>query len=135
MLVVPGDLDEHAARRAVAGPGDAALAALGAGGVFARDEADVGHELARRGKAQEVLKLGHECDGRDELDAAHGLQCLHDGGEMPCGHGLAQGLFEPVDARGGFGDGMQILLEGDLLGRVRELEGGQPAQILPGALV
>jgi hypothetical protein len=48
---------------------------------------------------------------------------------MPHGQGIAQGLFEPGNARGGFADGVQVLLERDLLGRVSKSERGEPSQM------
>ena len=43
----PGGLDEGAPGIGVAGAGDGTLVAVLAGGVFARDEPQVGHQLAR----------------------------------------------------------------------------------------
>jgi len=48
---------------------------------------------------------------------------------MPHGQGIAQSLFETGNARGGFADGVQVLLERDLLGRVSKLERREPSQV------
>jgi hypothetical protein len=85
------------------------------------------------GKAHEVLQLGCQRHRGNELHAA---QRLHQRAQRPLGQGVAHGLFEPRDARRGFGDGVQVLLKADLLRRVRQLQRGQPAQVCgsPGAL-
>jgi hypothetical protein len=41
--------------------------------VLGGDQAEVGHQLARRGEASEVTDLGHDRGGRDHRDAAHCL--------------------------------------------------------------
>ena len=120
MPVVPGHLHQHAPRSAVAGLGDGALPALAARAVFAGHQAEVGHQLARVLETHEVLQLRDDGDGRDQLHTAHGLQRLHDGREGPGGQLVAQGLLEPGDASGRLVDAVQILLEADLLGRLRQ---------------
>jgi hypothetical protein len=109
--------------------GVAALAALGAGRVFAGHEAHIGHELAGAVEAQEVLQLGHQRHGGDQLYTAHGLQRLDQWLQAPLGQRVAQCLLQSCDSRIGLGDGVQILLEADLLRRVFKLERGQPAQM------
>ena len=51
-------LNEDVADAGVAGLGDGAEASSVSGGVLARDEADVGHELARVLEATQVPELG-----------------------------------------------------------------------------
>jgi hypothetical protein len=65
-----------------------------------------GHELARAVEAQEVLQLGDQRHGGDQLHAAHALQRLHQ---------RLQACSSSCNARVGLGDGVQILLEADLL--------------------
>ena len=57
------------------------------------------------------------------------MQRLHQRLERPVAERIEHGALQPGDARGGFGDAVQILLEADLLGRVLHLERGQPAQV------
>ena len=59
----------------------------------------IGHELARVCEAQEVLQLGHQRHGRDQLHAAQGLQRLHQRRQRPLGQRVAHRLLEPRDAR------------------------------------
>lgn len=129
---MPGNLDQRAACRPVASLGDGTLATALAGGVFAGREAEIGHELARVFEALEAVNLGHQRHGGDELDATHGLQRLDQWPVCPVLEGVAQGLFETADAGGGVVDGMQVFLEDDLLGRLRQLEVAQPAHVRGG---
>ena len=54
MSIVPGRFDEDPPRVRIARLGDTAAPRLVARGVLARDEAEVGHELPRAGKALDV---------------------------------------------------------------------------------
>lgn len=51
MLIVPGGLDHQPPGVAVAGLGDVAAVPLVAGGVLARHEPQIAHQLARVGEA------------------------------------------------------------------------------------
>ena len=118
MAIGPGCFDQRAARVAVTRLGDRALAPVLTGGVLAGHQAQVAHELARRAKAGEISEFGDERHGMHELDAAHRLQRRHHRGETP---GDNLGLDRPgesLDAAGGRRDGIDVLLEHDLLRRL-----------------
>ena len=68
--ITPGSLDQHSPRRAIPGFRDAALAARGAAGVLARNQAELRHELARIGEAGDVAKFGNQCRRRDQSHSA-----------------------------------------------------------------
>jgi hypothetical protein len=104
--------------------------------VLAGHEPHVSHELARVVEAEEVLQLGDQGHSGDQLYAAQCLQRLDEWSQAPVGQRVAHGLLQPADPGAGFGDRMQVLLEADLLGRVLELDGSEPAQVRsrPGAL-
>ena len=74
--IVPGGFDEHAPEMGVAGFGDRALRALGAAGVFGRDEADEGHGTRRSGKAAGVAELRGDGERGEIIDAAEAAQPL-----------------------------------------------------------
>ena len=80
-------------------------------------------------KRQEVLQLGDQRHRGDQLYTAHGLQRLDQGLQAPLGQRVAQRLLQACNARVGLGDRVQVFLEADLLGRVLEPDGGQPAQM------
>src|SRR5882672_3416447 len=74
IAIGPGRLDQRAPRVAVARLGDRALVPVLPGGVLARHQAQVTHELARRGKAGEIAQFRDERHRMHELDTAHRLQ-------------------------------------------------------------
>src|SRR5262245_8538021 len=84
---MPGGLDEHAPGGTVAGFGQRAPALRVAGGVLARHQAQVRHELARPAKASEVYDLRDHDHRRERIEAtevpqpAHGLAIGLHGGE------------------------------------------------------
>jgi hypothetical protein len=73
---------------------------------------------------------------RDQLNAAHAHQRLHERLQAPVGQRVAHRLLEPRDARGGLADRVQVFLEPDLLGSMLHPQRGQPAHVRcrPGAL-
>src|SRR5262249_52741620 len=73
MLIGPSRLDQRATRRAIARLGDRTLAATLAGGILARNQSQVGHELARMAKAGEIAQFGNDTHRVNELDSAAGL--------------------------------------------------------------
>ena len=81
--VGPGPLDAGPAGDRVAGWGDAALAAALATGGRPGSAAQIAHERSRGLETGQVAACGAAGDGHGELDAAHGLEGLDDGGETP----------------------------------------------------
>src|ERR1700724_1606873 len=63
----PGRLHQRAARRVVARLGNCPLPATIARGVFARDQPEIDHELARVVKTRQIAELGHHARGVNEL--------------------------------------------------------------------
>jgi len=102
---------------AVAAFGDGALPPFGAAAVFAGDEAEVAHELARVLEAAEVAQLG----GGDH--AAYDLKPFecHEGGDLAFSlPGLKEFLhvvFEAIDAVVGGVNGEDVFFEDDFLDR------------------
>jgi|GEM_PF-4092647 len=103
---------------------------------FTRHQAHIAHQLARVGKAHEVLQLDHQRHRRAQLHPAQRGERLHQKPQGPIGQGVAQGLLEPTDTRRGLGNGVWVLLKADLLRGVLHLQRGQPTQVggHPGAL-
>ena len=129
VAVGPGGLGESATGAAVAGLGDAPLPAFVAARVFGGDEPDEGGELPGVVEAREVAELGDDGDGNDELDAAEGLQGLDDGEEAPGGSGFEEFLLDPGESIDLFVDGVEGLLEDDLLGSSRADDLGEVAAV------
>ena len=92
--VAPGDFDQHAPRRAVAGLGDAALAPFGARGVLARHEAHEGMSLRVDSKRTKSCNSATRRQHRDGLHAAPPARYLdhHLLGVWPDGSAHGQGL-------------------------------------------
>ena len=74
MAVVPGRLDEQPSGVAVAGFRDVAAVVLVPGGVLARGQAEVAHQLARVAEAAEVTDLGEQAQRGAGGDAAEGAK-------------------------------------------------------------
>jgi hypothetical protein len=66
-------------------PADGVAAAFDAGtaGVLARNQPEIGHQLARTGKARQVTQFGDQCCRIDQRHAAHRLQRGHDRSQRP----------------------------------------------------
>ena len=127
--VVPGTLDQHPTRERVAGLGDPAAADRAAARAFARHQAEIGHELARLGEATEVADLGGDGHGHDLADATHGLERSNDRRQRPARQQvrdlLGQSGHPPLRVL----DGVDIVLQHDLLGWMREAQRRQPPSI------
>ena len=84
-------------------------------------QSEIGHQLARIGKAREVADLGDQGRRIDQGHAAHRLQCRHDRGQRLvwqhrldlCRQPIAPGL-------GGF-DRRDVVLEHNMMHRLLEL--------------
>lgn len=74
MTVVPGGFDEQPAGVLVAAFGDVPAVLLVAGGVLRRGQAEVAHQLARRGEAPDVADLGEQTERRPRRDRAKAAQ-------------------------------------------------------------
>ena len=81
--VGPGALDQHPASERIASFGDPAPPHGGAAGVLGRNQAEIGHQLARIGEAGEVADFRNDRDRDDKSDAAHGLDGLDHGRHRP----------------------------------------------------
>jgi len=70
VTIVPGGLDQKSADMDVAGFGDRSPMLSVTGGMLRGDKPEVGHELARRGEARDVIDLTDNGEGSEDLDAA-----------------------------------------------------------------
>src|SRR3990172_1109072 len=116
MAVGPGAFDEDAAGVRVAGLGDGAEAAGGAGCVHAGDETDEGGKLPGGGEAGDVAGLGDGGDGDGVLHPPQGLEGFDERRQPPGGGVLPELGCESLEPGGDLGDGVEVLLEDDLLG-------------------
>ena len=119
MAIGPRGLDQRAPRAPIARFGNPALAPRPTTGVLRRNEADEGGQLPRVVKAREIAELGDDGDRDEELDAAQGLQRLHDRIEPPRGRALEEFRLEALEAIDLFIDGAHGFLKDDLLRRRR----------------
>ena len=67
----PGALDQNATRKRIACLGNSGAPDGASGRVFARHQAEIGHQLASIGEASKVTDFGHNRDRDDESDPAH----------------------------------------------------------------
>jgi len=100
---------------AVAAFGDASLPALGAAGILAGDEAEVGHELARVLEAAQITQLGGERHGGDKLEAFEPHEVFHGPRPRPGFHLFLHFRLDPLDARIGTVQGEEILFQDEAL--------------------
>ena len=107
----------------------AALAAAFATGVLTGGEAQIAHELSGVLETGQVAEFGDEGDGHRELDAAHRLERLDDGGEAPPLDLLPEFGLEALEPFLMFRNGADVLLEDHLLGRRGTDHFRQPAQM------
>ena len=99
-----------------------------------RNEADEGGQLPRVVKAREIAEFGDDGDRDEELDAAQGLQRLHDRIETPRGRALEEFRVEALEAIDLFIDGPHGFLKDDLLRRRRthDLREVAAVRVVPG---
>ena len=114
---------------AVAGLGDAALAAPRPRRVLRGRETEIAHQLARAVKAREVPELGQQDDRARELNPSQRLDRLDHGIQPPAFDRLVKFPVQTLQPLGLFGDGAHVLLEDDLLRRGRTHHLRQPAQV------
>lgn len=130
--VLPGGFDHGPATTLVAGPGDGALTALLAGGGFAGNDADEGHQAGGLGEAGEVADLGHPGDGMEGGEAPQAHQGLDQGTTPPPGQLGVDGGGEAFNAADRILNGTEQFLEGDLLAGMRELLDAQVVEMAGG---
>src|SRR5215467_5068333 len=131
-LIGPSGFDNHSSKMGVSGLGNAALAPSGAAGVFAGDQAAVGHQLPGRAKARNLPKLGDNGDGSDFCHTAKGLQSSDDRAHMrrrqAC-HFL-NGAVQTLQAHGDMLDLVNIIGKRNFLSRLFEVDFGlDPLQV------
>src|SRR5207245_5397101 len=110
---------QRAPRVAVAGLGDAPLAAPRPRRVLRGRQAEVTHELARGVEPHEIAELGHQDNGAGELHAAQRLDRLDDRVQSPALHRVVQLALQALQSLLLLADGAHVLLEDNLLGRGR----------------
>jgi hypothetical protein len=86
--------------------------------------------LARVVEAAEVSGLGHHGHGRDEADAAHGLDGLDHGRQRPGGDKPADLILDPGEPGRGVVDRVDVFLQHDLVGGMLKAQAGEPDAVL-----
>jgi len=127
--VSPGSFDQHAPRQCVAGLGDAAAPDGGAGGMFAGDQAEIGHQLSCIGEAAKVSDLGHDRNRDHQGDPAHCLESRDDGRHRPVRQQLLDLPRQPLEPGFGVLHSVNIILQHDLPCRMGKAYCRQPAPI------
>jgi hypothetical protein len=125
----PGSLDECPSSVAVTGFGDASESAFFSGGMFGRADAQIVGELAGVVEAGDVTHLRDGGDGYSELNTAKRLECNDEGEEFPAGDVIMEFVFESLEPLRAFRDGIDVLLESDLLCGDGEGEGSEPSEV------
>ena len=126
--VGPSALEECPAGDRVAGVGDAALAVAFATEGRTGGEAERAHELSWILETGPITEFSHAGDGHRELDAAHGLERLDDGGQTPRRDLLTAFGLETREPCLMCRRGADVLLEDHVLGGRRTDDCRQPAQ-------
>ena len=97
--------------------------------MLGRRQTKVGHHLARIVEAIEIAHFGDDGDRRHEGHPAHRLERLNDGRHRPSRNQILDLLHQASGPLFGVMNGMDIVLQHDLLGRVVEANRRQPAAI------
>ena len=127
--VSDGAFDQRAPGVGVAGLGDAAPSDGLATRSLARDQAEIGHKLARIGEAREVADFRDQHHGIDQRDPAHCLQGVDNWAQIPFGEQANYLFLDSLQAPFCVHDGVDIILKGDLLSRMLEGKGRQPSPV------
>lgn len=127
--VGPGTLDQHATRKRVPRLGNPGAPDGASGRVFARHQAEIGHQLPSIVEASKVADFGYHRDRDDESDPTHCLERRGDRGHRPARHQLFDLPRQPVASGFGILDCMDIVLEDDLLCRMIKAHRGEPPSI------
>jgi hypothetical protein len=123
-----GRLDQQPAGRAVAGLGEAAAFDARTARMLGWHQPEIGHQLARIGKAREVAQFGNQRRRIDRGHAAHRLQRRHDRGKRPVRQRRLDLRHQPIaPSLGGF-DRRDVVLKHDMMHRLLELKTGQPGR-------
>jgi hypothetical protein len=125
----PSPFDQDTPCKRVACLGDAAAADCCPARMLGRRQTKVGHHLARIVEADEIAHFGDDGDSRHEGHAAHCLERLNDGRHGPSWNQILDLLHQATDPLFGVMNGMAVVLQHDLLGRVVEAKRRQPAAI------
>ncbi len=125
----PGRLDQDSTDMAIARFGDGALASPIPAGGFRGDQAQIGHQGARRVKAGNIAQFGDNRHRRDQGDAPQGHQAFNHRGQRPALHRLSHLFFQRGDPVLGGLDGIDIFLQDDVLRRMRQVHLSQPAKM------
>jgi hypothetical protein len=94
--------------------------------MLGRHQPEIGHQLARIGKAREVAQFGDQCGGIDQRHAAHRLQRCHDRSQRPVRQHRLDLCRQPIASRLGSFDRRDVILEHNVMHRLLELEPRQP---------
>ena len=124
--------DQRSPGKGVAGLGDAAPPHRSPARMLRRRQAEIGHQLARIGETGKIAYFGSHGNGNDQSDAAHGLQSLHHRRHRPLRYKLFDLPGQPLNAIFGVGDGVDIVLQHDLLSGVIKTHRGQPTPVCQG---
>jgi len=92
-------------------------------------ETEIGHKLTRIAEPVEVPHFGHDGDGDNECNTAHGLDRLHHGRQLPVWQQLGNLPGQLRDPRLGIADRIHIVLKHDLLRGVVKAHCRQPAPV------
>ena len=127
--IAPGRFHQHAPHVGVARLGNRPSLLPGPAGMLAGDQTDKGHQLARRVEAGEVSQLGQGRNRGERVYPAQRPQSVRLPFQRPSLQGLLQRLIQPLDPTLGFLYRVHGFLKDDLLGRVIEALGLQPAKV------
>ena len=118
--------DEQPPRMAVAGLGDAALAASLVAGIFRGHETEIGHELARMVEAPGAAEFADQHHGADQRKAAQTHHGFDDGLLRPAFQQAVHLIFQSRDAFPGRGDRGEGVLEHHALRGMRHRRPAPP---------
>ena len=132
--IVLGAFHHHPACVGVSAFGDGALPAFAAGGVFAGDEAEVGHQFAGMLEATQVTEFADNGHGRDLLEAFAGHESEDDGFPLPFLEDLFHPFLNTCGALHAVVDGLNVFFKNKALGGIGHGELAQVAHMGIGPL-
>ena len=127
--VAPGRFHQDPPHVGVARFGDRAPLSSLSAGVLAGHQSDKGHELTRRVEAGDVAQFGQHRDRGERVHPAKRHQVLSLAGKGPVTEHLFQFLFQGLDPCLGVLYLVHVFLEDDLLRRMSEALGLEPAVV------
>ena len=125
----PRGLDQIASCMAVAAFGNGSQPGALTGGVLRRYETEETHQLTWIIEAGQIAEFRDNGYGIDEADSTHGLKRIDDWREVPAFNLLFEHELKAFDPMGAFGNGIDVLLEDDLLRGRGHDPIGKPAQM------